>query len=171
MAVNRNWCRTDGARLEYAPTWLMTDEGLVVNPSSEQYIAAGWLANAVTPPQPPEGQMVAATRYVAHDGRVVAVYDYEPIKPTVDDYNRAVEDHLMAERMERGYDTREPSLYINSSVHRWSQDAVDWVRHVDAVMTFALGVLNGWEKTHEVMSLDEFRAAIPRIEWTEKDND
>ena len=97
-------------------------------------------------------------------------YEFKPIpvyEPTVDDYNRAVEDHLMAERMERGYDTREPSLYINSSVHRWSQDAVDWVRHVDAVMTFALGVLNGWKDSGEVMSLDEFRAALPRIEWTE----
>ncbi len=161
----------EAERLAYAPTWVMADAGLIVNPTDEQYLAAGWLRNAVQPPEPPAGQMVAATRYEARGDGVVAVYDYEPIKPTVDDYNRAVEDLLMAERMERGYDTREPSLYINSSVHRWSQDAVDWVRHVDAVMTFALGVLNGWEKTHEVMSLDEFRAAIPRIEWTEKDND
>lgn len=88
MAINRNWCRTDGARLEYAPTWLMTDEGLVVNPSSEQYIAAGWLVNAVTPPQPPEGQMVSATRYVAQDGRVVAVYEYEPIPKMQKRYSR-----------------------------------------------------------------------------------
>ena len=98
-------------------------------------------------------------------------YEFKPLPapppPTVDDYNRAVEDHLMAERMERGYDTREPSLYINSSIPRWHQDAQDWISHVDSVMSFALSILNGWKETGEVMSLDEFKLAIPRIQWTE----
>lgn len=76
MAVNRNWVKTDGVRLEFAPTWLNTDAGLVINPSEDQYRADGWLQNGVEQPAPPDGQMVAATRYEARDGRVVAVYDY-----------------------------------------------------------------------------------------------
>lgn len=76
MAVNRKLCKTDGATLTYAPTWLKTDTGLVINPTDEQYRAAGWMANAVTQPAPPDGMMVASTRYEARDGRVVAVYEY-----------------------------------------------------------------------------------------------
>ena len=79
MAVNRNWCKTDGRRLEYSPTWLRTDAGVVINPSDEQYLAAGLKRNAVQPPEPPAGQMVAATRYVVQEDRVVAVYEYEPV--------------------------------------------------------------------------------------------
>lgn len=95
-------------------------------------------------------------------------YEFVPVeKPTVDDYNRAVESHLMAERMERGYDTREPSLYITSSIPRWKQDAQDWVAHVDAVMSFALRTLNDWKSTGSVMSLREFRASLPKIRWSE----
>ena len=97
-------------------------------------------------------------------------YEFKPLpvhEQTVDDYNHAVENHLMDERMARGYDTREPSLYINSSIPRWKQDAEDWIRHVDMVMSFALATLNAWKETGKVMSLDEFREALPKIEWTE----
>lgn len=86
--------------------------------------------------------------------------------PTVDDYNREVENHLLSERLARGYDTREPSLYINSSIPRWKQDAQDWVAHVDAVMSYALDVLNRWKSGETPPSVDEFRNSIPKIEWT-----
>lgn len=79
MAYNRKWVKTDGKTITCAPTWLMTDAGLVVNPSDEQYRAAGWMTNMVEPPSPPDGQMVASTRYVDQGDRVVAVYDYAPI--------------------------------------------------------------------------------------------
>lgn len=79
MAVNRKWVKTDGTRLEYAPTWIKTDVGLVINPTDEQYRAAGWMRNGVQPPAPPAGQMVAATRYVVLEDRVFAAYDYAAI--------------------------------------------------------------------------------------------
>lgn len=79
MALNRNWVKTDGTRLEYAPTWLKTDAGLVINPNEWQYLASGWKRNCVQPPAPPAGQMVAATLYVEQGDSVFAVYDYEPI--------------------------------------------------------------------------------------------
>lgn len=83
MAVNRNWVKTDGTRLDYAPTWLNTDAGLVINPSDEQYRSDGWMANDVQPPAPPEGMMTSGTRYevVCEGGlySVVAVYDYAPV--------------------------------------------------------------------------------------------
>lgn len=82
MAYNRNWVKTDGTRLEFALTWLNTDAGRVINPSDEQYLAAGWKRNAVQPPAPPEGMIVVETRYETRGGSVVAVYDYAEITPT-----------------------------------------------------------------------------------------
>ena len=83
MAVNRNWVKTDGRHLEYAPTWLRTDAGIVINPSDEQYLAAGWMRNAVQPPKPPEDMMTSSTRYevVCEGGlySVIAVYEYAPV--------------------------------------------------------------------------------------------
>lgn len=78
MAQNRNWCMIDAERLVFAPTWVMAAAGLVVNPTDEQYRAAGWLENCAEPPATPDGMMVVATRYEARDGRVVAVYEYAP---------------------------------------------------------------------------------------------
>ena len=86
--------------------------------------------------------------------------------PTMADYDKAVEDHLLAERIERGYTSREPSDYSGSSVHRWAQDAADWIAHRDAVMLYALQVLNDFEAGRPVPTLDEFRAILPKITWT-----
>lgn len=83
MAYNRNWVKTDGVRLEFAPTWLNTDAGLVINPTDEQYRAAGWMSNQIKPPAPPEGMMAYGTRYqvACESGQylVAAVYEYAPV--------------------------------------------------------------------------------------------
>lgn len=81
MAVNRNWVKTDGKSLEYAPTWLRTDAGIVVNPSDEQYLAAGWKRNAVQPPELLDGMVVVSTSYEVHGDSIVAVYDYAEVTP------------------------------------------------------------------------------------------
>jgi len=85
---------------------------------------------------------------------------------TVEDYDHAMEDHLRREREERGYTTREPSDYKDSAITRWAQDAADWIAHRDAVMLYALDVINRYHETGVAPSLEEFRAALPRIEWT-----
>ena len=79
MAVNRRWVKTDGTRIEYAPTWLKTDAGLVINPTDEQYRAAGWLQNAVSAPETRDGYVARLSGYEARDGRVVAAYEFAPI--------------------------------------------------------------------------------------------
>lgn len=94
----------------------------------------------------------------------------KPVRmPTVADYNRVVENHLKSERIARGYDTREPSLYVNSSILRWRQDAQDWIAHVDAVMSYALSVLNDWKSGGNPPSLREFAESLPKIKWTVED--
>ena len=81
MAVNRNWVKTDGRHLEYAPTWLRTDAGIVVNPSDEQYLAAGWLKNARNSPETREGYTARIEGYEARDGQIYAVYAYDAVTP------------------------------------------------------------------------------------------
>ena len=92
----------------------------------------------------------------------------EPVR-TIADYDKAVEDHLLAERVAHGYTKREPSDYAGSAVTRWAQDADDWIAHRDAVMLYALDVINHYEQTGEAPTLDEFKAALPVIQWTNND--
>ena len=81
MAVNRNWVKTDGKHLEYAPMWLRTDAGFVVNPTDEQYLALGWLKNARNAPETREGYVAHVEGYEARDGQIYAVYAYDAVTP------------------------------------------------------------------------------------------
>lgn len=62
--------------------------------------------------------------------------------PALADFDNAMESFLRQEREERGYTTREPDCYLTSQVARWAQDARDWVAHRDAVMEYALELIN-----------------------------
>lgn len=86
--------------------------------------------------------------------------------PKLEDYDKALEDHLKKERIARGYTTREPSDYAGSSVPRWAQDAADWIAHRDEVMLYALEIENHYIETGEGPTLEEFKARLPRIIWT-----
>lgn len=90
------------------------------------------------------------------------------VAAVVKKYDDAIEEHLLAERSARGYTVREPSLYINSSNERWASDARDWVAHVDSVMSYGLEVQNKFAETGEAPDLEDFKAGIPKIEWSIK---
>ena len=141
---------------------------LVNSPSEAEYNAAGWYRNAILPPEIPEGMQVATSRYVVEDNQLVAKYTYEDLPPpTLEDFDNAMEQHLKAERDERGYTTREPDSYLTSSMDRWAQDARDWVAHRDAVMEYALGLINAVESgEREPPTMEEFVAGLPKIVWT-----
>ena len=76
------------------------------------------------------------------------------------------EDYLTSVRSERGYTTREPDSYLTSSVPRWKQDAEDWVAFRDAVMEYALEIINAVAGGAPQPTLSEFKAGLPVIEWT-----
>lgn len=118
-------------------------------------------------PERRHGFTARADGYIVEDGKWTTVWAYDPIVYTKEDFNRALEDHLLSERIARGYDTREPTIYASSSVPRWRQDAVDWAAHVDSVMLYGLGVINTWKESGEAPDYDEFVAGLPKIEWTE----
>ena len=168
MERNQEFCRptSNGLQVEYAP-WVIPPSP--ARPTEEQYNAAGWYKNAIEPPSPPAGKILVSRRYeVRADGKVVAVYTYsDPPPPTLEDFDVAMESHLFVERSTRGYTTREPDAYFSSAVPRWAQDARDWVAHRDAVMGYALELINAVQSgEREAPTMAEFVAGLPTIEWT-----
>ena len=86
--------------------------------------------------------------------------------PTVEDYDKALEEHIYTTRAARGYTTREPSYYLQSSVPRWKQDALDWVDFIDNCMLYGLEIQNRYAAGEVVPTLEEFKAGLPLINWT-----
>lgn len=84
----------------------------------------------------------------------------------VSDYDDAMEKYLLGVRTARGYTTREPSDYYNSSVPRWASDAEDWIKFRDEVMVYSLAIMNHYEETGEAPSIEDFVANMPQIHWS-----
>ena len=119
-----------------------------------------------TPPQVDAEHRAVPDGYELKDGKWVRKWRVEPIVYTVEDYDAAMEDYLREVRYERGYTTREPDDYFGSSNPRWAQDAKDWVAFRDAVMTYALDIINTYTKTGNAPSLAAFKAGFPKMVWS-----
>lgn len=148
---------------------IRTAKGYVTNPTAEDCAAIGAYPRSeasFAPPTVDEGYHALADGYDLKDGKWVRKWRVEAIIYTVDDYDQAMEDYLRSVRSDRGYTTREPDDYFGSSNPRWSQDAKDWVAFRDAVMTYALDVINIYTKTGNAPTLSEFKAGFPKMVWT-----
>ena len=96
------------------------------------------------------------------DGKLVVTGKF-----SVADYDRAVEQYLLDTRCARGYTLREPSpTYDNSPNARWASDAADWKAFFTTVLEYGLAVQNEYAATGKAPSLDEFKAGLPRMNWT-----
>jgi hypothetical protein len=84
------------------------------------------------------------------------------------EYDKAMEEHIYSVRAARGYTTREPGVYINSTVPRWKADAEVWNAWLDAVMQYSLAILNSAKETGEIPSLDDYINNAPKIDWREE---
>lgn len=120
--------------------------------------------------EPRDGYNVRSDGYELKDGKWTTEWVYEPmsVEELTAIYDSAMEEHLDAEKSERGYTKREPSDYANSTVPRYRQDADDWTRHRDAVMLYGLDVLNKAARGEPVPTLADFKTALPVIHWTEE---
>ena len=165
----------DGYRLIPAPLVLTTlidgQPVKVANPKPELLEQNGYHLLAADPaPTPPEGKEAVFAGYALDetDGKWHRQYTYRDVPlPTLEEYDAAMEAHLREEREERGYTTREPDTYLTSEVPRWAQDARDWVAHRDAVMEYALALINGVQSgTVAQPTMAEFKAGLPVISWT-----
>lgn len=137
-----------------------------------RYLFAYPLALSAPTPEPPEGKIAVPDGYELVDTRNgkgwAQKYRFDDLPtPTVADFDAAMEEHLRNEREARGYTTREPDAYANSSVPRWRQDAADWIDHRDNVMLFAQKLMNEVAAgTRPAPTMDEFKAGLPQIVWS-----
>ena len=167
--VNTRFCRPseDSKSLVYAPVVLPPKIGA---PSDEDYLAAKWYYNSVQPPEIPEGKVVETITYRVDTDENMVVADYTYVDappPSLEEYDAAMEDFLRKEREERGYTTREPDSYLTSNNPRWAADAHDWVNHRDAVMEYALELINAVKRGDRTPpTMEEFLGNIPKIEWS-----
>ena len=118
------------------------------------------------PPAVDEEHRAVPDGYALQDGKWARKWRIEPITYSVEDYDAAMEDYLREVRYERGYTTREPDDYFGSSNPRWAQDAKDWVAFRDAVMTYALDIINTYTKTGNAPTLAAFKAGFPKMVWS-----
>jgi hypothetical protein len=159
----------ENGKMKKVGSVIRTAKGYVTNPTAEDYAAIGAYPRSeesFAPPKCDEGYHAVHDGYELIDGKWVRKWRVEPIVYTVDDYDRAMEDYLRSVRSDRGYTTREPDDYFGSSNPRWAQDAKDWVAFRDAVMTYALEVINEYAKTGNAPTLAEFKANFPKMVWT-----
>lgn len=159
----------ENGNLKKAGTIISTAKGYVTNPSAEDYAAIKAYPRSdesFAPPKCDEGFHAVADGYDLQEGKWVKKWRIEPIDYTPDDYDQAMEDYLSEVRCARGYTTREPDDYFGSSNPRWAQDAKDWVAFRDAVMTYALDVINTYAKTGNAPTLAEFKAGFPKMVWS-----
>ena len=156
------------------PNYIVTADGAtIVNPSAEQYaeLRDAYQKGVDAPrPEQQEGKVVEYAGYELGETDHQWHKQWELVdvpQPTLADFDAAMEAHLRTEREARGYTTREPDAYINSSVPRWAQDARDWVAHRDAVMAYALALINAVESDQrQSPTMVEFKAGLPTITWT-----
>ena len=149
-----------------APEILADAETTIINPGPEEYAKANaYPRGEDVPPAPPEGKTAVPDGYELSDNAWVRTYRFDDLP--LSDYDSAMEKHLYEERVARGYTTREPVTYLTSEVPRWAQDARDWVAHLDAMMEYALTLINEVKAgIRPRPSLEEFKAGLPRITWS-----
>ena len=148
---------------------ITVDGRLVLHPTDEEAALYGaYRREPDESPTPPEGKLVEPDGWEVRDGAWHRRWRFDDAPlPALDAYDAAMEDHLALERSARGYTTREPDAYLSSANPRWAQDARDWVAHRDAVMVYALELINDVQaRTIPQPTLAEFRANLPQITWT-----
>ena len=143
-------------------------KGYITNPTAEDYATIGAYPREETSVMPAVDDEARAVPdgYELKDGKWVRKWRVEPITYSVEDYDAAMEDYLREVRYEHGYTTREPDDYFGSSNPRWAQDAKDWVAFRDAVMTYALDIINTYSKTGNAPTLAAFKAGFPKMVWS-----
>jgi len=138
-------------------TYYETVEGGTIGRSTEDKATADELGLTLTT----EREIV-----YAYDGKRYFKGEAPERPVTFADYDNAMEAHLDAEKAARGYTKREPSDYAGSTNARWARDAADWIAHRDAVMEYGLEVENAAKAGEPVPTLEEFKAALPAVQWT-----
>ena len=158
----------DGKSITYFKGYIETEDGIILNPSEDQIINLAKQYRVIDEMPYKEGYRYDPIGWIEdeNDKTVTHVFEEYKNEPSVEEYDQVMEDYITQTRMDRGYTTREPSAYANSSVQRFAQDAKDWQKFLDETMLYGLKVRNEYASTGIAPTIDEFKENLPKIVWT-----
>ena len=158
----------DGKTIAYFKGYIETEDGIILNPSEDQIINLAKQYRVIDEMPYREGYRYDPIGWVEDENgkTVTRILEEHKVYPSVEEYDQVMEDYITQTRMDRGYTTREPSAYANSSVPRFAQDAKDWQKFLDETMLYGMKVRNEYASTGIAPSIDEFKENLPKIVWT-----
>ena len=158
----------DGKSITYFKGYIETEDGIILKPSENQIIKLAKQDRVIDEMPYKEGYRYDPICWEEDENNktVTHIFNERKIEPSVEDYDQVMEDYITQTRMDRGYTTREPSAYANSSVPRFAQDAKDWQKFLDETMLYGMKVRNDYASTGIAPTIDEFKENLPKIVWT-----
>ena len=73
--MNKNYARLTGGKLQYAPSTLITPQGIIMNPKRLSYLHDGWkFLDLQTPAEAPEGKEYVISGYTETQTDIRPVY-------------------------------------------------------------------------------------------------
>ena len=158
----------DGKTIAYFKGYIETEDGIILNPSEDQIINLAKQYRVIDEMPYKEGYHYDPIGWIEdeNDKTVTHVFEEYKNEPSVEEYDQVMEDYITQTRIDRGYTTREPSAYANSSVPRFAQDAKDWQKFLDETMLYGMKVRNDYASTGIAPTIDEFKENLPKIVWT-----
>ena len=158
----------DGKTIAYFKGYIETEDGIILNPSEDQIINLAKQYREKDEMPYKEGYRYDPIGWVEDENgkTVTRIFEEHKVYPSVEEYDQVMEDYITQTRMDRGYTTREPSAYANSSVPRFAQDAKDWQKFLDETMLYGMKVRDEYASTGIAPTIDEFKENLPKIVWT-----
>ena len=168
-SINTRFGRSsDGKIIVYFKGYIEIEDGIILNPSEDQIINLAKQYRVIDEMPYREGYQYDPIGWEENetDKTVTHIFQEHKIEPSIEEYDQIMEDYITQTRMDRGYTTREPSAYANSSVPRFAQDAKDWQKFLDDTMLYSMKVRDDYSSTGIIPTIDEFKENLPKIVWT-----
>ena len=158
----------DGKNITYFKGYIETEDRIILNPNEDQIINLGKQYRVIDVMPYKEGYRYDPIGWEEDENNktITRIFEEHKIEPSAEEYDQVMEDYITQTRIERGYTTREPSAYANSSVPRFAQDAKDWQKFLDETMLYGMKVRNYYASTRIAPTIDEFKENLPKIVWT-----
>ena len=158
----------DGKTIVYFKGYIETKDGIILNPSEDQIINIAGQYRVIDEMPYREGYSYDPIGWEEDENNktVTRIFEEHKIEHSIEEYDQVMEDYITQTRIDRGYTTREPSAYANSSVPRFAQDAKDWQTFLDETMLYGMKVRNKYASTGIAPTIDEFKENLPKIVWT-----
>ena len=87
--MNHNYAKLSGGKMQYAPSTLITPQGIIMNPKRLSYLQAGWkFLDLQAPAEAPEGKEYVISGYTETSTDIRAIYKLVPINPPPCTYSK-----------------------------------------------------------------------------------